>query len=47
MAKQQNPVRLTMRLVYAVGIGLGMAAIWWQYSEQLMARFSYLLGIGI
>jgi hypothetical protein len=34
-----EPFKFGMRAAAAVGIGLLMAAIWWQYGDQLIARF--------
>ncbi|MGI9568626.1 MAG: hypothetical protein ACR2PH_02560 [Desulfobulbia bacterium] len=45
--RKSNPVRLSMRGIFAVGIGLGAAAIWWEYSDQILARILPLLGIGL
>ena len=45
--RQPSPIKITMRGVYAVGIGLGAAAIWWKFSDQLLARLLPLLGVGL
>ena len=37
--RKPKPVRLTMRLVAAIGIGLGLAAVWWKYSDVLLDKF--------
>jgi len=45
--KKPNPVRLSMRGIFAVGIALGAAAIWWEYSDQLLAKILPLLGLSV
>ena len=37
--RKPKPVRLTMRLAAAIGIGLGLAAVWWKYSDVLLDKF--------
>lgn len=41
--KQFRPFRFMLRLVAAAGIGLGAAAIWWEYSDVLISRFEPVL----
>lgn len=37
--RQFKPVRFVLRLVASIGVGLALAAIWWQYSDKLLQQF--------
>jgi len=43
--KPQRPGRFIFRLVAALGLGLGAAALWWEYSDVALAKIGPLLEI--
>lgn len=42
--REFHPARFTIRILAAAGVGLILASIWWQYSEQLMQRILNMFG---
>lgn len=40
-----RPGKLIVRLTLALGVGLGAAALWWEYSEVIMGRLANVVGI--
>lgn len=45
MAKEKKPYRWVLRIIAALGIGLGASAIWWEYSDQVIDQFGGVIGI--
>ena len=37
--KNMRPVRVAFRMTAAIGVGLALAAIWWEYSDKILQQF--------
>lgn len=44
--KKNQTGRLAFRIIAALGIALGAAAVWYEYSEQLITKFLGGFGLG-
>jgi len=43
--RKPRPFRFGMRAIAALGIGLGLGAMWWRHSDNMLAYISQLLGV--
>jgi len=37
--KQFRPARFVFRVTASLGVGLALAAVWWEYSDQIIKTY--------